>query len=827
MDNARYLQALASARTSRRIRELVQQAGSRVTGDTVSTKYRQYTKAIKELANVRGRGDVLRDPRWAQSALSKVQEIKHPQTGQAVDAVTQYFYKHGGAFAGQTGAHASPAVMKMKARRAGRDMSTYKGVLPSYMAHEYAEGVAMERVAQFDYATRGQSNVPVRARGGVSTSWRGGGNTALGHMSRHPMLAEYRVEAAMGHSQGGTQGAIDALRRAISRRQAATERALKEFGGGSGFQEAADELSVMDRRILRILERKEKGLQASVSNATKNPIGGLTPASKAHQRAARSAQRPIRGVTVPPVLLTDTYTNLTTAAELASNVPTGLSKISGQIHSLGQTRRLGESFSAFGGVDVEALLPQLTIPSAREMAEARAGTNLPQELSWSVSKQRLYESNSEKFFMNTYAAWGGWEESAAQPVKDAYYRKKMQNAKMWVGSEVHEQIRETVISLAGDPKQMGPAAKEKILIKMLRIEKKKRIERVAAENHLEQLLHRMTSRFEESARNDIKHSTKALRLMEHEAGIASNSLLAEAKMKATKNYQAFSKSNWFEMVANPNNHVISADSLEHFYIDGVKVSDVMAPKSPVSGRVWAGPDLVMTQGKSGKTYIVDWKTELFDKSMSEKAKEAALDKYNLQLRTYALWLSKQDHGVNPADMRMVLAHMQDGRLVNRIEKVNQAMLDATETEIKGYINTMRGDLAEPNINIPRPEAFLSAERYKQYEQRGIVSPTEAELVAAKKSAAEKAEQSRKLAKKAGVTIENAWDAIPRKWKIGGGVGLAAAAAWWMFGSQNDSRKADPRARGYGWTNADVKINHSASTARYMYEGGAAGMGGVA
>lgn len=69
---------------------------------------------------------------------------------------------------------------------------------------------------------------------------------------------------------------------------------------------------------------------------------------------------------------------------------------------------------------------------------------LVNELTWSVSRHRLFEECRRAYYYNYYGAWNGWDSGAPPRTRQLYLLKNLKSLDMWGGSIVHEVIAEAL-----------------------------------------------------------------------------------------------------------------------------------------------------------------------------------------------------------------------------------------------------------------------------------------------------------------------------------------------------------------------------------------------
>ena len=69
------------------------------------------------------------------------------------------------------------------------------------------------------------------------------------------------------------------------------------------------------------------------------------------------------------------------------------------------------------------------------------------EFSWSISRDRLFQTCPRQYYFNYYRYWGGWETDAAERTRQIYVLKQLKNRYMWAGAKVHDCIERTLTNL--------------------------------------------------------------------------------------------------------------------------------------------------------------------------------------------------------------------------------------------------------------------------------------------------------------------------------------------------------------------------------------------
>jgi hypothetical protein len=69
------------------------------------------------------------------------------------------------------------------------------------------------------------------------------------------------------------------------------------------------------------------------------------------------------------------------------------------------------------------------------------------QFSWSISRDRLFQTCPRQYYFNYYAYWGGWEMDVPARTRQTYILKNLKNRYMWAGAKVHDCINHTLTNL--------------------------------------------------------------------------------------------------------------------------------------------------------------------------------------------------------------------------------------------------------------------------------------------------------------------------------------------------------------------------------------------
>ncbi|MDD3297082.1 MAG: PD-(D/E)XK nuclease family protein [Candidatus Omnitrophica bacterium] len=194
---------------------------------------------------------------------------------------------------------------------------------------------------------------------------------------------------------------------------------------------------------------------------------------------------------------------------------------------------------------------------------------LKSELTWSFSRDRLFNECRRAYYYNYYASWGGWSKDADDFSRKAYILKNMRSIDIWIGDIIHQIIKWVI--------------QNKVVKKNITFEESKQ--------KAKQLL---TKTWEQSRSRLWEDNPKYnLNLLEHYYKRDLDRELLRSKLeKVTKSINNFYHSKLFEELSFLSKEsFLSVEDLDSFDFEGTKV--------------FAIPDFAI---KSEGYYLYDWKT---------------------------------------------------------------------------------------------------------------------------------------------------------------------------------------------------------------------------
>ena len=278
------------------------------------------------------------------------------------------------------------------------------------------------------------------------------------------------------------------------------------------------------------------------------------------------------------------------------------------------------------------------------------------EFSWSVTRDRVFQTCPRQYYFNYYGYWGGWEIEASERTRQIYILKNLKNRYMWAGSKVHDCIKHTLTNL-----QRG-------------------ITVLDVDQIISITLNQMREEFRSSREKRYLAHPKTCALFEHEYEVPISDYdwkkTADNMEQCLTNFYA---SDTFDMLkALPRQMWLEVEDFSSFYLNKTKI--------------WAVLDCSFRTEDGGVT-IIDWKT---GRSMS--------DDVSMQLSCYAMY-AMEKWGIDPENVKLIEYNL----LVNQGTefRVTDAEIENTKAYIAGSIADMQSLLVDVGENVPKEEEAFS------------------------------------------------------------------------------------------------------------------------
>jgi CRISPR/Cas system-associated exonuclease Cas4 (RecB family) len=281
------------------------------------------------------------------------------------------------------------------------------------------------------------------------------------------------------------------------------------------------------------------------------------------------------------------------------------------------------------------------------------------EFSWSISRDRIFQTCPRQYYFNYHGYWGGWEINAPQRVKQIYVLKQLKNRHMWAGEKVHDCIKHSLTNL-----QRG-------------------ISVLDVDQIVDITLNQMREEFRSSREKRYLTHPKTYALFEHEY----EEPVSDADWKKTADnmeqcLRNFYSSETFNMLKElPRQMWLEVEDFSSFNLNNTKI--------------WTVLDCSFRTDDGGVT-IIDWKT---GRSMSEDV--------SMQLSCYAMY-AMDKWGIDPENVKLIEYNLLANQGVEFT--VGAPEIENTKSYIAGSIADMQSLLVDAGENVPKDEeAFQKVE----------------------------------------------------------------------------------------------------------------------
>jgi CRISPR/Cas system-associated exonuclease Cas4 (RecB family) len=278
------------------------------------------------------------------------------------------------------------------------------------------------------------------------------------------------------------------------------------------------------------------------------------------------------------------------------------------------------------------------------------------EFSWSISRDRAFQTCPRQYYFNYYGYWGGWKTDAPERTRQIYILKNLKNRYMWAGAKVHDCIKHTLTNL-----QRG-------------------ISVLDVDQIVDITLNQMREEFRSSREKRYLTHPKTCALFEHEYEVpVSNDKWKKVADDMENCLRNFYASETFGMLKElPQQMWLEVEDFSSFNLKNTKI--------------WAVLDCSFRTDYGGVT-IIDWKT---GRSMSEDV--------SMQLSCYAMY-AMDKWGIDSEKVKLIEYNLLANQGVEFI--VGASEIENTKTYIAGSIADMQSLLVDVVNNVPKEEsAFL-------------------------------------------------------------------------------------------------------------------------
>lgn len=278
---------------------------------------------------------------------------------------------------------------------------------------------------------------------------------------------------------------------------------------------------------------------------------------------------------------------------------------------------------------------------------------LKNELTWSRSRDGMFQSCRRRYWFNYYGSWGGWERGADERTRLLYRLKKLKTRAMWAGTVVHDTLEQALVRIR-DGEPVSEEAAWRVALGQLRDDYRR-----GKAGHF-------TGR---------KGTTDLFELYYGEDVDDADWMATSEHVRAC--LATFFASPWpEELRALPREAWLSVEDMTSFDFEGTKI--------------WVVPDLAYRRA-DGDVCIVDWKTGAFHDEPDP-----------VQLACYALYATGA-WGATPEAVVTVEYNLREGKRHER--RVDAGRLDEVRSAMRESIAAMRAVLRDVARNVADEEAF--------------------------------------------------------------------------------------------------------------------------
>ncbi len=279
---------------------------------------------------------------------------------------------------------------------------------------------------------------------------------------------------------------------------------------------------------------------------------------------------------------------------------------------------------------------------------------LQNTFSWSHSRRGTFETCLRRYYLNYYGSWGGWAQSAPDPVREAYIQKKLTTRPMWIGTVVHDMAEGVLKDLQGG-------------------------RRPNPDFHIRRALSR--------ARRDIRESeqerwrqrpSRITAFQDHYYKLEPpKGAWDEALQVIEAQVRGFFDEPTYKRLCQVPDKLLEVEELAQ-----VEVADVP---------VWVKLDALVADGRGGAV-VIDWKT----------GKHHQTEVIAAQLGIYGLYCNMR-HGFAPDTIVAMHVNLRTGERSQH--PVSPDTLDQTRADIRASADAMRQRLVDAAANQARAKDF--------------------------------------------------------------------------------------------------------------------------
>ncbi len=280
-------------------------------------------------------------------------------------------------------------------------------------------------------------------------------------------------------------------------------------------------------------------------------------------------------------------------------------------------------------------------------------------LSWSRTRDNVFQECRRRYYFHYYGAWGGWGPGADAATRTLYVLKQLATRQMWAGRLVHEALERALLALRD-----GYALSETSLI--------------------EETVRQMREEWKGSRDGVYRREPKRTGLFEHEYAVPIREgewqALRDGVVRCLRNFHRLPL--LADIKRTPGQRWIFIEDIGSFPFEGTVV--------------YAAPDFGYWN-ESDRLELVDWKT-------GGNGANAGL-----QLGGYALY-ALEVLGVAPERVDLLEVNLREARVTSH--PCDEATLERVREHIRLSLRAMRAYLADPALNLAREDDFEKTENLR-------------------------------------------------------------------------------------------------------------------
>lgn len=283
------------------------------------------------------------------------------------------------------------------------------------------------------------------------------------------------------------------------------------------------------------------------------------------------------------------------------------------------------------------------------------------EFAWSASRQRTLDSCARRYYWDVYGAWNGWLEDAAPEARLAYRLKKLAKLDLAVGTAIHRRAFELT--------EAARAVEDLPSVDVLRRR---------CRDELGALYRTGLEAFRADPKaNPMLHSF-------YYGDAPEKAVLDRVREKLDRCLPTLREMDLWSKIRDWQVGVAFASDPDEFVEPTLAID---------ATRIYATPDLVLEVEEEPSFVVLDWKTG------------RPHDEHEQQMAVYGLFVQSR-FGARAVGAQIV--YLLDGN--SRRVELTSRVLDETKAWIRDSIGTMRGFVADVDLNRSEPkEAFPLAD----------------------------------------------------------------------------------------------------------------------